>query len=57
MQKREVQSKEKIDRYTLFSRKTILTLRQYFAEYMPKEWMFEGEGGGRYSDRCIQNIF
>ncbi len=42
------------DRYTLLSKKTLLILRQYFAEYKPKEWLFEGEG--QYADRSIQNI-
>lgn len=56
MQIRISQSKGKKDRYTLLSKKTLLTLRQYFTEYKPKEWLFEGEGGGRYAQRSIQNI-
>ncbi len=56
MQIRVEQSKGKKDRYTLLSKKTLLILRQYFAEYKPKEWLFEGEGGGQYADRSIQNI-
>ena len=40
----------------MLSKKTLLTLRRYFAEYKPKEWLFEGEGGGHYADRSIQNI-
>ena len=40
----------------MLSKKTLITLRQYFKEYKPKEWLFEGEGGGQYSDRSIQNI-
>jgi len=39
------QSKGKKDRYTLLSKKTLITLRQYFAEYKPKVWLFEGENG------------
>jgi len=56
MQIRVTQSKGKKDRYTLLSKKTLLTLRQYFAEYKPKDWLFEGENGGQYADRSIQNI-
>lgn len=40
----------------MLSQKTLLILRQYFKEYKPKEWLFEGEGGGQYADRSIQNI-
>ncbi len=57
MQIRISQSKGKKDRYTLLSKKTLITLRHYFKEYKPKEWLFEGEGGGQYAERSIQNIF
>ncbi len=56
MQIRIAQSKGKKDRYTLLSKKTLITLRKYFKEYKPKEWLFEGEGGGQYADRSIQNV-
>ncbi|MBP8967629.1 MAG: hypothetical protein KBG33_09640, partial [Paludibacteraceae bacterium] len=42
MQIRIQQSKGKKDRYTLLSKKTLITLRLYFKEYKPKEWLFEG---------------
>ncbi|MDO9154932.1 MAG: tyrosine-type recombinase/integrase, partial [Paludibacter sp.] len=57
MQIRIQQSKGKKDRYTLLSKKTLLYLRQYFKEYKPKEWLFEGEGGGQYADSSIYKIF
>ncbi len=57
MQIRISQSKGKKDRYTLLSKKTLLILRQYFKEYKPKEWLFEGEGGGQYTDSSIYQIF
>ena len=57
MQIRIQQSKGKKDRYTLLSKKTLITLRQYFAEYKPKVWLFEGESGGQYADSSIYNIF
>ena len=56
MQIRIAQSKGKKDRYTLLSKKTLITLRKYFKEYKPKEWLFEGENGGQYADRSIQNV-
>ena len=57
MQMRISQSKGKKDRYTLLSNKTLLILRNYFTEYKPKEWLFEGEGGGQYADSSIYSIF
>ena len=41
----------------MLSKKTLLTLRKYFAEYKPKEWLFEGENGGQYADSSIYSIF
>ena len=57
MQIRIEQSKGEKDRYTLLSKKTLITLRQYFKEYKPKEWLFEDEGGGQYADSSIYKIF
>jgi site-specific recombinase XerD len=56
MQIRISQAKGKKDRYTLLSNKTLLILRQYFKQYKPKEWLFEGEGGGRYSTTSVEKI-
>lgn len=56
MQIRVQQGKGKKDRYTLLGKKTLEILRQYFAEYKPKDWMFEGAKGEQYSDRSIQLI-
>ena len=57
MQIKVTQSKGKKDRYTLLSKKTLLILRQYFKEYKPKEWLFEGVSGQQYTDSSIYNIF
>ena len=57
MQIRIQQSKGKKDRYTLLGTKTLLILRQYFKEYHPKVWLFEGENGGQYTDSSIYQIF
>ncbi len=56
MQIRVEQSKGKKDRYTLLSAKTLGILRQYFKEYKPKTWLFEGANNEQYSTRSIQNI-
>jgi integrase/recombinase XerD len=58
MQIRVEQGKGKVDRYTLLSEKTLLILRQYFKEYRPTVWLFEGlTKGEQYSTRSIQNVF
>lgn len=57
MQIRIMQSKGKKDRYTVLSEKTLAILRAYFKEYKPKEYLFEGQNGGIYSVKSIQNIF
>ncbi|MGC3976796.1 MAG: hypothetical protein QM751_00265 [Paludibacteraceae bacterium] len=56
MQIRISQAKEKKDRYTLLSNKTLLFLRKYFIDYKPKVWLFEGEGGGQYSTTSVERI-
>ena len=57
MQIRIEQGKGKKDRYTLLSKKTLLTLRLYFKDFKPKVWLFEGENGGQYADSSIYKIF
>lgn len=51
------QGKGKKDRYTLLSERTLELLRMYFREFKPKDWLFEGSEGGKYSDRSVQEIF
>ncbi len=51
------QSKGKKDRYTILSQKTLNLLRTYFKAYKPKEYLFEGQEGGKYSPRSIQAFF
>jgi integrase/recombinase XerD len=58
MQIRVEQGKGRVDRYTLLSEKTVLILRQYFKQYRPSIWLFEGvKKGEQYSTRSIQSIF
>ncbi|MEI7803104.1 MAG: site-specific integrase [Bacteroidota bacterium] len=44
------------DRQTLLSVKLLELLRTYAKEYKPKEWLFEGQAGGQYSARSIQEV-
>jgi len=50
------QAKGRKDRYTLLSKKVLPILRDYFKEYKPKEWLFEGAKGHRYSVSSVQTI-
>jgi integrase/recombinase XerD len=51
------EAKGKKDRYTLLSEKLLICLREYFIEYKPKEYLFEGQTGGHYAQRSIQLFF
>jgi integrase/recombinase XerD len=44
------------DRYTLLSERLLPMLREYYREYKPKVWLFEGKDHGQYSVRSIQEI-
>jgi integrase/recombinase XerD len=50
-------AKGKKDRHTLLSNRILELLRDYYKTYRPKEWLFEGMDGRRYSVRSIQNVF
>ncbi len=50
------QAKGKKDRYTLLSDKLLVLLRKYYKEYEPKNWLFEGASGEKYSTTSIYNI-
>ena len=45
------------DRNTLLSKKLLLLLRDYFKQYRPKEYLFEGVNGGKYSITSVRKIF
>ncbi len=49
-------AKGKKDRISLLSDKTLTLLRQYYKEYRPKTWLFEGQFDNQYSPRSVQNI-
>ena len=45
------------DRLTLLSDKLLHLLREYFKEYRPKRWLFEGDAPGtQYSDTSIRMV-
>jgi site-specific recombinase XerD len=44
------------DRYTLLSEKDLALLREYYKKYKPREYLFEGQHGGRYSETSIRRI-
>ncbi|MEG8990280.1 site-specific tyrosine recombinase/integron integrase [Ignavibacteria bacterium 4148-Me] len=45
------------DRIVMLSEKLLSLLREYFKEYKPKVYLFEGQKGEKYSSRSIQKIF
>lgn len=50
-------SKGKRDRHTVLSPYVLEILREYYNEHKPSYWLFEGQSGGQYSAKSIQNIF
>jgi len=51
-------SKGRKDRYIMLSKRALETLNQYWKEYSPTKWLFEGARAGRYiSIRTAQKIF
>jgi len=53
---RIVQGKGRKDRYVPYSDKLKGVLREYYMKYKPKEYLFEGQGGGPYSARSIAKV-
>ncbi|MDX1911104.1 MAG: tyrosine-type recombinase/integrase [Saprospiraceae bacterium] len=49
--------KGKKDRCTLLSEKVWKKLKDYIETYRPIDWVFEGQSGGKYSERSVQEIF
>ncbi len=44
------------DRNTILSETTLALLRKYYLAFKPKEYLFEGQNGGPYSSKSVQNI-
>lgn len=51
------QSKGNKDRYVSISKNLLQLLREYWKTYRTKHYLFEGQKGGTYSSRSVQNIF
>lgn len=49
--------KGKKSRYTLLAKNLKQPLLEYLKIYEPKYWLFEGQNGGQYSTRSVQNLF
>ncbi|MCB0841262.1 MAG: site-specific integrase [Bacteroidetes bacterium] len=49
--------KGKKDRYSVLSDKVIQLLTKYLNIYQPEYWLFEGQTGGQYSTKSIQQVF
>lgn len=50
-------SKGKKDRHTVLSPKLLTILRHYYKKHKPSYWLFEGQDGGQYSVKSIQNVY
>ena len=44
------------DRLTLLSQTLLENLREYYKKYKPKEYLFEGQKGGKYSTSSVRNL-
>ncbi len=44
------------DRVVMLSSGILEDLRQYYKKYKPKEYLFEGQNGGMYSEKSVQNV-
>jgi len=50
-------AKGKKDRHTVLSETFLPLLRNYYRQFKPSYWLFEGQEGGKYSAKSIQQIF
>lgn len=50
-------AKGKKDRYVNLPESILTELREYYKFYKPNEYLFEGQYGGQYSVRSVQNVF
>ena len=50
-------AKGKKDRYTNLPESILQLLRNYYIQYRPKIYLFEGQYGGAYTTRSVQSVF
>ncbi len=51
------QGKGKKDRYVNLPETVLVQLRDYYLEYKPKKFLFEGQYGNQYAVRSVQQVF
>ncbi len=51
------QGKGKKDRYVVLPESILVQMRDYFKEFKPKEYFFEGQKGDQYAARSAQKVF
>jgi len=51
------QGKGKKDRYIMLSENMLKLLRRYYKIFKPKEFIIEGQHGGKYSPKSVQSVF
>ena len=51
------EAKGKKDRIVPLSETVLEFLRKYYAEYKPKEYLFEGQKGGKYTETSLEEVF
>lgn len=51
------QAKGKKDRIVPLSENVLKLLREYFIEFKPKDFLFNGQNGGQYSIKSCENIY
>lgn len=49
--------KGKKDRYVMLSENVLKLLREYYKAYKPKDYLIEGQNGGKYSPKSVQSVF
>jgi len=50
------QSKGRKDRLVPLSPRILEKLKEYYTSYKPEVYLFEGQGGGRYSEKSLENV-
>jgi site-specific recombinase XerD len=51
------QGKGKKDRYIMLSENVLKILREYYLVFKPTDFLIEGQNGGKYSPKSVQNVF
>ena len=52
----KIDQQSKKDRYTLLSEKLLPLLREYYKAYKPKDYLFEGQFGEKYSETSVNSV-